>query len=140
VEAEEEAAEAAAAAAEEGGSITLNGALPPFANGPTNDLFPWGQCTWYAASLRNVTWGGNADAWFGNAQAQGYSTGETPQVGSIVVWGSGGGYSVYGHVAYVVGVSGPSSFVVDEANYFEIPGVLDQRHVTTLNDVEGFIY
>jgi len=140
VEAEQEAAEAAAAAAAAGGSIVLNGALAPFAFGPTNDLFPWGQCTWYVASLRNVTFGGNADAWFGNAQAAGYSTGETPKTGAIVVWGSGNGYSVFGHVAYVVGVSGPSSFTVDEANFFEIPGVLDQRRVTTLNDVEGFIY
>ncbi|HXZ99753.1 MAG TPA: CHAP domain-containing protein [Candidatus Binatia bacterium] len=136
----EEAAAAAAAAAAARGHITTNGALPPFAFGPTNDLFPWGQCTWYVASLRNVTWSGNADQWFGNAAAQGVPTGGSPRPGSIVVWGPGNGYSGFGHVAYVVGVAGPSDFTVDEANYFEVPGVLDQREVTTLQDVEGFIY
>lgn len=141
VRAEQQAAEAAAAAAAAGaGVINMNGALQPFAFGSTNDLFPWGQCTWYVASLRNVTWGGNADTWLGHAQAQGYATGSAPRAGSIVVWGSGNGYSVYGHVAYVVAVYGPADFEVDESNYFETPGLLDQRRVTTLNDVEGFIY
>ncbi len=141
VRAEQQAAAAAAAAAAAGaGVINMNGALAPFAFGPKNDLFPWGQCTWYVASLRNVTWGGNADTWLAHAQAQGASTGSVPRAGSIVVWGSGNGYSVYGHVAYVVAVYGPSDFEVDESNYFDTPGVLDQRRVTTLNDVEGFIY
>lgn len=62
-------------------------------------------------------------------------------MGAIVVWGPGHGYNrLYGHVAYVVAVSGPSDFEVNEANYFLIPGQVDARQVTTLNDVEGFIY
>jgi hypothetical protein len=40
----------------------------------------------------------------------------------------------------VVAVDGPSDFYVDEANYAEIPGQIDMRQVTTLSDVEGFIY
>jgi surface antigen len=70
----------------------------------------------------------------------GYSTGSTPKPGAIVVWGPGNGYSYYGHVAYVVSVVSPTNFYVDEANFDEIPGNIDSREVTTLNDVEGFIY
>ncbi len=134
------AAARAAAAAEAGGGGTCGGVLCPFAFGTIPDSFPWGQCTWYVASLREVTWWGNADEWLGNAQSQGYSTGSTPKPGAIVVWGSGNGYSWYGHVAYVVAVVSPTDFYVDEANYNEIPGQLDSREVTTLSDVEGFIY
>jgi len=151
VKAQQEAAEAAAAAAAaraaaaaaargSGGGGLCHGVLCPFAFGSIADSFPWGQCTWYVASLRSVTWWGNADEWLGAARSQGYTTGSTPKVGSIVVWGSGNGYSWFGHVAFVVAVGGPSDFWVDEANYNEIPGQLDSREVTTLSDVEGFIY
>jgi surface antigen len=136
----EAAAAAAAAAKSGGGSGTCGGVLCPFAFGAIPDSFPWGQCTWYVASLREVPWGGNADEWFGNARAMGYSTGSTPKPGAVVVWGPGNGYSYYGHVAYVVAVVSPSHFYVDEANFDEIPGSIDSREVTTLNDVEGFIY
>jgi len=135
-----EAAAAAAAAQGSGGSGMCGGVLCPFAFGTIPDSFPWGQCTWYVASLREVPWGGNADSWLGNAAAMGYDTGSTPKAGAIVVWGSGNGYSYYGHVAYVVAVVSPTDFYVDEANFAEIPGQIDSREVTTLNDVEGFIY
>jgi surface antigen len=129
-------AAAAARAAWHGGA----GVLPPFAFGPRNDAFPWGQCTWYVASLRDVTWGGDAWEWLAGARAAGMATGMSPRPGSIVVWGPGNGYSWYGHVAYVVSVQGASQFTVDEGNYDEVPGDLDQRPIGTLADVEGFIY
>jgi surface antigen len=88
--------------------------------------------------LRDVPWSGDAWAWAGNAAGMGYTVSSTPRVGSIVVWGAGGGYSGFGHVAYVVSVTGPGSFVVDEANYIGL-GVVDQRPVFGLGDVEGFI-
>jgi surface antigen len=130
--------EAGAQSAAQGGWVTRGG-LAPFALGSRFDAFPWGQCTWYVASLRNVTWSGDAWQWAHNAATQGYSEGMLPKVGAIVVWGAGNGYSGYGHVAYVAAVNGPSDFVVDEANYSGL-GVVDQRQVTTLRDVEAFIY
>jgi peptidoglycan hydrolase CwlO-like protein len=137
-------AAAAAAARARGGSGggSCGGALCPFAFGPEPDGFPYGQCTWYVASLRYVDWSGNADDWFANAQAAGHPTGSTPRPGAIVVWGPGNGYSSYGHVAYVRYVSGPSDFTVDEDNWFDTApnDTPDQREVTTLWDVEGFIY
>jgi len=136
VRAEQAAAEAAAGA---GRVRVVGGALRPFAFGPLPDHFPWGQCTWYVASLRNVTWNGNAWEWAATAADAGRPEGMTPRVGSIVVFGPGGGYSSFGHVAYVVAVDGSHTFTIDEGNFLGL-GVVDQRTVYSLNDVEAFIY
>jgi peptidoglycan DL-endopeptidase CwlO len=133
------AAAAAAAAAGRGAARIIGNALPPFAFGPTNDWFPWGQCTWYAASLRNVTWNGDAWAWAWTAAAAGRPTGMRPRVGALVVFGPGNGYSGFGHVAYVVAVQSGTSFTIDEGNFLGL-GVIDQRQIWSLYDVEAFIY
>ena len=75
--------------------------------------YSYGYCTWYVASRRSVpsNWG-NANAWYYNAQASGFSVGSTPVPGAIA-W-TGAGY--YGHVAYVEGVSG-GMVTVSEMNY-----------------------
>jgi peptidoglycan DL-endopeptidase CwlO len=136
---QEAAAAAAAAAAGAGAAHVIGNALPPFAFGPRVDGFPWGQCTWYAASLRNVNWSGNAWEWAATARNAGRPEGMTPRVGSLVVFGPGHGYSGFGHVAYVVSVQSGHSFTIDEGNYLGL-GVIDQRHVGSLYDVEAFIY
>jgi len=135
VRAEQAAAEAAAGA---GHVRVVGGALRPFAFGPLPDHFPWGQCTWYVASLRDVTWNGNAWEWAATASGI-RPEGMTPRVGSIVVFGPGDGYSGFGHVAYVVAVDGSHTFTIDEGNYLGL-GVVDQRTVYSLSDVEAFIY
>ncbi len=123
-----------------GGNVgSVAGGLPAFAFGPRLDDFPWGQCTWYVASLRDVTWSGNAWEWAAAAAAAGEAEGLVPKPGAIVVFGRGNGYSDIGHVAYVETVTGPTSFVVDEANVYGL-GVVDRRAVASLNDVEAFIY
>jgi peptidoglycan DL-endopeptidase CwlO len=136
---QEAAAAAAAAAAGAGAAHVLGNALAPFAFGPRIDDYPWGQCTWYVASLRNVYWSGNAWQWAATARGAGRPEGMTPRVGSLVVFGPGHGYSGFGHVAYVVSVQSGSSFTVDEANMLGL-GVVDQRHIHSLYDVETFIY
>jgi surface antigen len=120
-------------------AASLGGAVPPFAFGPRVDDFSWGQCTWYVASLRDVTWGGDAWEWIATAAAQGKPEGMTPKPGSIVVFGPGNGSSAVGHVAYVETVASPNSFIVDEANVHGL-GVVDKRLVSSLQSVEGFIY
>jgi surface antigen len=72
-----------------------------------------GYCTYYVASRRSVpsNWG-NANAWYYNAQASGFSVGSTPVTGAIA-W-TGAGY--FGHVAYVESVSG-GMVTVSEMNY-----------------------
>jgi surface antigen len=131
--------QAATVGAAGGAAGSIGGALPPFAYGPRVDNFPWGQCTWYVASLRDVTWGGDAWEWLLAAAALGEHEGIIPRVGAIVVFGPGNGYSPLGHVAYVEAVVKPTSFIVDEANAYGL-GIVDQRLISSLTDVEGFIY
>lgn len=80
---------------------------------------PWGfymgQCTSYAAWKwstigRTVTWRGNANAWAGNASAQGYEVNQVPEPGSIIAWLD---LSFYGHVGYVESVSGDNVTFTD---------------------------
>jgi LysM repeat protein len=107
--------------------------LGPFANGK----FVMGQCTWYVASRRNVTWTGDAWMWWGNARAMGVPEGQVPEPGAIMVtWES----PWYGHVAYVEQVNADGTFVVSEMN-FKAPYVIDTRTLRT-KDVPllGFIY
>lgn len=86
--------------------------VPP---GGFPDRFPFGQCTWWAAYNRAVTWNGNAGDWLVNAAAQGVPTSSTPSIGAIVVYRPGGDYSTYGHVAIVIEV-GAGSYTVSEMN------------------------
>jgi peptidoglycan DL-endopeptidase CwlO len=103
------------------------------------DAYPAGQCTYYVATIYNIPgdWG-NADTWFPSAAGQGYATSSTPSAGAVVVWGSGGGYSEFGHVAVVQSVQSSTSFTVTEMNFYGV-GIVDSRQVTSLSDVEGFI-
>ena len=109
-----------------------------------------GQCTFWALLNWNspdmLTLSGNAYQFFSNAQAMGLPTSKTPVVGSIVVWGQGGGYSTdAGHVAIVVGVNSTlNTFVVSEMNFYA-PWMIDYRVVSSLpggvgyGNLEGFI-
>jgi surface antigen len=40
--------------------------------------FAWGNCTWYVAQNKSVSWRGNANAWMRNARADGVKTGQKP--------------------------------------------------------------
>ena len=101
--------------------------------------YVWGQCTFYAAQVASwVPAGlGNAGEWLGNAQRKGLATSSTPVAGSVVVYGAGGGYSSFGHVAVVTGVHSDGTFDVSEMNYKGI-NVISQR-VSDMRDVLGFI-
>jgi peptidoglycan DL-endopeptidase CwlO len=103
------------------------------------NAYPAGQCTYYVATIYNIPgdWG-NADTWFPSAAAEGFATSSTPSPGAVVVWGSGGGYSEFGHVAVVQSVQSSTRFVVTEMNFYGV-GIVDSRQVTSLSDVEGFI-
>lgn len=133
------AAQAAAQAASIGAARILDGAIPPFGFGARGDSFPWGQCTWYAASLRDVSWSGDAWQWASTAANAGMAEGMQPRAGALVVFARGGAYSQFGHVAYVDSVSGPGSFIVDEGNYLGL-GIVDRRLIPSLAGVETFIY
>ena len=77
--------------------------------------YPTGECTWGAKTL--APWAGdywgNGAQWATSADAAGFRTGSTPQVGAIACWNDGG----YGHVAVVTAVSSSTSIQVSESNY-----------------------
>ena len=135
------AAAAAPAASPARGSVAITGLSPLFSDVPQGgwpDNFPYGQCTWWVAFNRHVTWNGNGGDWLLNAAAQGHATSAEPQYRSIVVYPAGHSYSQYGHVAVVVAVTA-TSYTVSEMNYKGL-GVVDTRTVPWPDpQVEGFI-
>ncbi|TMB91585.1 MAG: CHAP domain-containing protein [Chloroflexi bacterium] len=105
-----------------------------------SDTFPYGQCTWYVASRRNVTWGGNAINWWWSA-ARIRPEGHVAVRGAIVVFRIGW----VGHVGYVESVNADGSFVISEMNYWYAGsggwGRVDHRPVAAADQsVLGFIY
>lgn len=99
--------------------------------------YPYGWCTYYAASKKNIpsNWG-NAGQWLSSAQANGYSTGSAPQAGAIIVTGE----SWYGHVGYVESVNSDGSANISEMNYNGW-GTVSTRTVSASSPVvKGFIY
>jgi surface antigen len=98
--------------------------------------FPYGQCTYYVASRRDVTWGGDAWSWYDNARSKGRPVGQIPVERAVVV--QNGGWA--GHVAYVERVNLDGSFVVSEWNVRGW-GVYDERTIPARSrDVVGFVY
>lgn len=91
-------------------------------NYPDN-TYTAGNCTYYAKSRRpdlpnNL---GNADTWYGNAQAQGFSVGSKPQVGAVAA------AKGYMHVAIVTAIVDNNTIQVTEMNY-EGLGVISSRN------------
>lgn len=115
------------------------GSVPMIVESHGSDTFPYGQCTYYVASRRDVTWGGNAWAWFENANGI-RPEGHVPVAGSIVVFHDGW----FGHVAYVEKVNPDSSFVVSEMNFWVWGGGwgrVDHRTIAASDrSVTGFVY
>jgi surface antigen len=102
----------------------------------SGNRFPYGYCTWYVASKREISWMGNAGAWYGLAQADGMKVGNVPAPGAIMVTRE----SYLGHVALVDAVNADGSWTVSEMNY-DGWGVISSRTIRpgTISLV-GFIY
>ncbi|HFI0641900.1 TPA: LysM peptidoglycan-binding domain-containing protein [Streptococcus suis] len=77
--------------------------------------YPVGQCTWGVQKVSPWAgdWWGDAASWGANAARDGFRTGITPEVGSIISWNDG----ALGHVAYVTAVNEEGQIQVLEANY-----------------------
>ena len=101
--------------------------------------FAWGNCTYYVAQHKNVTWRGNAKQWMKNAKAQGVATGQEPAVWAIIQF-SGGRYNAYyGHVGIVVSVT-DDEIIVKDMNYRALNEVT-VRHVDRDDGaIDGYIY
>ena len=101
--------------------------------------FVGGNCTWYIAQNKSVTWRGNANAWIRNAKAAGVKTGQTPVIGSIVQF-SGAGYNrTYGHVGIVSGIEW-GNIIVKDMNYRGLYEVTIRKVVIDHPSIDGYIY
>lgn len=101
-----------------------------------SNSYPYGWCTYYVASRRNVPgqWG-NAGGWLGSARSAGYATGSSPQPGAIIVTGESG----YGHVGIVESVNG-DTITTSDMNYNGW-GVTSTRTISAGSPViKGYIY
>jgi surface antigen len=104
--------------------------------GNIGNHFAYGYCTWYVANRRPIPWFGNAIDWWPNAATYGFSEGQTPQVGAVMVSSE----APIGHVSYVESVNPDGSWTVSEMNYSGW-NVVDQRTVTRGQvPLVGFIY
>lgn len=86
------------------------------------NLFPYGQCTWWAIQKRpdlsGSVWG-NAWQWAAEARSSGRAVGAVPRVGAIAVFQPGvEGADWYGHVGYVTAVGSNGWFQVSEMNFY----------------------
>ena len=86
-------------------------------------LTPWTNCTTVMCIMAYEIFGvelpfnlGNACTWYANLEAQGYSVGQTPEIGAIICWGPGSGfqYAECGHVAMVIDILPDGSIMVAE--------------------------
>lgn len=101
--------------------------------------FAWGNCTYYVANNKNVTWRGNANQWLRNAAAAGVPTGKTPASGAIVSLSGRGYNSYYGHVGIVAGVEG-DDIIVKDMNYRRLNEVTIRRIPKNDPSIRGYIY
>ncbi|MGA8014529.1 MAG: CHAP domain-containing protein [Candidatus Dormiibacterota bacterium] len=109
--------------------------IPEVAPSRSRDAFPYGECTYYVATQRAITWAGNADRWLQNAKDI-RPEGDVPVAGAVAVFN----YWPLGHVAFVEQVNPDGSFVISEMNY-EGRGRVDQRTIPPHDpSVVGFIY
>ena len=92
----------------------------------TADSYPIGECTWGVKTVAPWVgdYWGNGGQWAESAAKDGFRTGKTAEVGSVVSWNDGG----YGHVAYVTDVDPTTGYVkVLESNYNGNRTIQDHR-------------
>lgn len=104
-------------------SVSVSAASNPYPTSQTINGISTVPCTWYAwqqaydntgVALPNF---GNAKNWYSSASSRGYSVGTIAKAKSIAVWTNSG----YGHVGYVVSVSG-NTMRVNEGGMYNTNG------------------
>lgn len=116
----------------------------PAATGDSGNMYPWGQCTWWAYVRRHQlglpvgSYFGNGGVWAASAARLGYTVTHGPTVGAIIVFqpGQAGADLTYGHVAIVEQVHADGSITISESNVQGL-GVISNR---TLADANQYTY
>ncbi len=99
----------------------------------------WGNCTWYVARNKTVTWRGNAKQWMRNARAQGKKTGRIPVVGAIIQFSGHGYHPRYGHVGIVREVHS-SYMIISDMNYAGLNKITWRKISRNDPAIDGYIY
>lgn len=103
--------------------ISVEAATNPYPESQTINGVTTIPCTWYAWQQAYDNLGvvmpnfGNAKNWYASAERNNYPVGSTAKPNSIAVWTNSG----YGHVGYVVSVSG-STMKVNEGGMTDLNG------------------
>jgi len=97
--------------------------------------FPYGYCTYYVSSRYPIPWSGHAKSWLKNARAYGFSTGNVPKKGSIVVTTE----SWWGHVAIVESFSN-THITISEMNYKGWGKISIRKIPINSKIIRGYIY
>ncbi len=101
--------------------------------------FAWGNCTYFVANHKNITWHGNANAWLRNAAAAWVPTGDNAAPGAIITFKGSGYNPYYGHVGLVVDVDG-DDVVIKDMNYRRLNEVTIRRVSKDDPSIRGYIY
>lgn len=103
------------------------------------DTYAFGNCTEGACELAGwiPEFLGDGGDWATNYAARGGQVTMVPTVGAVVCYCRGDGYSVFGHVAYVLAVYANGAFLVREMNFVAFDQFDDR--VSDLHDVCGFL-
>lgn len=101
--------------------------------------FAWGNCTYFVANHKNITWRGNANAWLRNAAAAGVATGNIPTPGAIISFQGSGYNPYYGHIGLVVDLDG-NDLVIKDMNYRRLNEVTIRRVSKDDPAIRGYIY
>ena len=116
--------------------LTVSDGIVSTAGITPDTRYPWGQCTWWAATRRAdigkpIPGWGNAATWAGSAASAGYTVDGSPSAGSVVVFQPGvlGAAAYYGHVAMVEEVRKDGSILISESNALGL-GVVSTREIS----------
>ena len=116
--------------------LTVSGGIVSTAGITPDTRYPWGPCTWWAATRRAdigkpIPGWGNAATWAGSAASAGYTVDGSPSAGSVIVFQPGvlGASADYGHVAMVEEVRGDGSILISESNALGL-GVVSTREIS----------
>lgn len=101
--------------------------------------FAWGNCTWYVAQYKNVTWWWNANQWLRNARAKWAATWSVAKAWAIVQFTWGWYNPTYWHVWIVLEVKW-DHMLISDMNYRRINEVTTRKVSLSDPAIDWFIY
>lgn len=85
--------------------------------------------------------GGNANQWYGNAQKAGFSVGQSPRAGSLIIYQNGSRWVSAGHVGRVIAYYPEKrQMIVRDMNYKGKFIYTDRWESIDNSNIKGYIY